>query len=165
MKNNKLLNAGIIALSVIAIFIVSFVIVRSQGKNGVKIISSSIPIQSDESAELWTGERQTERINIAKEEISIPGFTSLVFKANEREQSVNFYNPEGNHCYFQMSLFINGVSYWESGYVEPGKGYYQIRLNNTLNVGEYEGRLVIRCFAQNGVSLNGANVMFHLTVQ
>lgn len=38
--------------------------------------------------------------------IAIPGYESLEFKAGKKKQSVNFYNPEENTCYFRISLVL-----------------------------------------------------------
>ena len=38
--------------------------------------------------------------------IAIPGYESLDFKAGKKKQSVNFYNPEENTCYFRISLVL-----------------------------------------------------------
>ncbi len=38
--------------------------------------------------------------------ISIPGYESLNFIAGSSKQSVDFYNPEENTCYFKISLLL-----------------------------------------------------------
>ena len=40
--------------------------------------------------------------------IAIPGYGSLDFKAGKKKQSVNFYNPKENTCYFRISLVLKG---------------------------------------------------------
>lgn len=63
-----------------------------------------------------------------------------------------------------MTLYVNGEPYWQSGYVEPGKGYYTLELSATIPVGEYEGELRIQCFKRSGTELNSARVTFDLHV-
>lgn len=63
--------------------------------------------------------------------ISIPGYESLNFTAGKKKQSVNFYNPEENTCFFRISLVIdngNGTGtgaseeiIWTSELIEPGE--------------------------------------------
>ena len=37
---------------------------------------------------------------IGTRSIAIPGFEAIQLKAGQHEQSVSFYNPAGNSCYF-----------------------------------------------------------------
>lgn len=151
----------IILLAIIALFVWRFMPQNPQTE--IKVNPTPIPV--DNGAEEWIGEGETEHLKPATEEIAIPGFDSLVFKAGEKVQKVNFRNPDTNNCYFQMSLLIDNVEYWKSGNVEPGKCYYRIELNNALEAGDYDGCLAIKCITEQGVELNGANVRFTLTVQ
>ena len=96
---------------------------------------------------------------------TIAGFDELSFVADQKQQYVNFHNPEVNDCLFLMTLYVDGEPYWQSGYVEPGKGYYTIELSDPLPVGIYKGELRIQCFKANGTELNSAKVTFELTVQ
>lgn len=88
-----------------------------------------------------------------------------MFIANQTEQPVNFYNPQENSCLFQMSLYVDDNLLWESGYVQPGDGYYTITLNKSLESGEYSGSLLINCFLVDGTELNSAKVEFTLISQ
>ena len=63
-----------------------------------------------------------------------------------------------------MTLYVNGEPYWQSGYVEPGKGYYTLELSATIPVGEYEAELRVQCFKRSGTELNSARVTFDLHV-
>ena len=51
-----------------------------------------------------------------------------------------------------MILFINKEQLWQSGYVAPGTGFYEIELDHSLQAGEYDGCLKIQCFRENGES-------------
>lgn len=124
-----------------------------------------ILLLSDENAEEWNGNQNLPNGEKSESKtIKIPGFDSLAFKANQKEQKVNFYNPKENTCLFRMTLFIDDVQYWQSGYVEPGKGYYTISLDKTLESGDYNAYLLIECYKEEGTALNNAKVEFQMKV-
>lgn len=122
-------------------------------------------LPADENAEEWDGNQNLP--NGEKSEtatIKIPGFDSLAFTANQKEQKVNFYNPEENACLFRMTLFVDDIQYWQSGYVQPGKGFYDITLDDMLESGDYDGYLLIECYREDGEALNNAKVEFSMRV-
>lgn len=120
---------------------------------------------SDENAEEWNGSQNLPNGEKSESKtIKIPGFDSLAFKANQKEQKVNFYNPEENDCLFLMTLFVDDKQYWQSGYVQPGKGYYNITLDDTLEYGDYNAYLFVECFKEEGKALNSAKVEFQMKV-
>lgn len=123
------------------------------------------PLDTDENAVSWEGNQDLDTPNQHKGQIEIPGFQSLVFKANRTEQKVNFYNPESNSCLFLMTLYADDTELWQSGYISPGNGYYDIELSDALNTGNYEGSLLIQCFKADGTTLNSARVNFDLYVE
>ncbi len=105
-------------------------------------------------------------------DIAIPGFGSLDFKAGKKKQSVNFYNPDTNTCFFKISLVLKDESgdsskdkvLWTSEYIEPGEKITSIRLTEGLNAGEYPGALKYECYSLFERSpLNGSNI--ELTVK
>lgn len=125
----------------------------------------NILLPSDKNAEEWNGKQNLP--NGAKSEsktIKIPGFDSLAFTAGQKEQKVNFFNPEENDCLFRMTLFVDDKQYWQSGYVEPGKGYYNITLDDTFESGNYNAYLFVECFKEEGKALNSAKVEFQMKV-
>lgn len=113
--------------------------------------------------------------------IAIPGYASLSFKAEEKEQSVEFFNPEENTCYFRMSLVMkygdeqqseNDQStgeetiLWTSEYLEPGEQIKSISLDRELEEGDYPAILKYECFAlKDERQLNGSNVELTLSVR
>lgn len=128
-----------------------------------EIAPSWLPI--DDNAESWSGEQDLPKSRMPNNKIAIPGFDSLVFVSDKTEQKVNFYNPKSNNCLFLMTLYVENEELWKSGYVAPGKGYYDIQLKYPLSNGEYKSYLKIQCFKEDGTTLNTANVDFKLTVQ
>lgn len=119
----------------------------------------------DDDAVTWDGNQNLLHQTSANNNIAIPGFDSLVFVAGQTTQSVNIYNPEENDCLFLVELYADDILLWQSGYFEPGTGYYTIDLSATLDVGTYAGRLHYSCFLADGTALNDANVAFDLIVQ
>lgn len=118
---------------------------------------------ADEGAVDWEGNKTVTETQ-QEGAIAIPGFDELTFKANQIYQHVNFHNPETNNCYFLMTLYVENEEYWQSGYVEPGKGYYNIELYKPLSAGTYNAELRIQCYRKTGAELNSARIDFDLTV-
>lgn len=123
-------------------------------------------LADDGNAVSWDGRQSLPRARLqdGTAAIAIPGFDCLVFDKGSKTQKVNFYNPEINECYFQMTLLVDGEELWKSGNVKPGKGYYEIELNRTLSPMETQGCLQIRCFKNSGEELNSAKVDFKLII-
>lgn len=122
----------------------------------------------DTSAEDWTGERSVYTGEKNTDTIDIPGYGSITLKADDAKQTVNFYNPEQNTCYFRMTLLLSdGTQLWQSGLVEPGKGIYDITLDQALPAGVYQdAALKYECFAMNEeqTPLNGSEIKLTLNV-
>ena len=113
--------------------------------------------------------------------ISIPGYESLDFKAGKTKQSVDFYNPDDNTCFFRISLVLkdetdtaNGEEgnageetvLWTSDFIEPGEHVKSIKLCKELESGEYTATLKYECFRlQDKTPLNGSNVELTLKVR
>lgn len=115
--------------------------------------------------------------------ISIPGYESLELKAGTKKQSVNFYNPKENTCYFRISLVLksddgskaDGTSgdseakeeaLWTSKLIEPGEEVKSIKLDKELESGDYFATLKYECFSlKDETPLNGSNVELTLSVK
>lgn len=113
--------------------------------------------------------------------ISIPGYESLEFKAGKEKQSVDFYNPDENTCFFRISLVVkdetdtaNGEEgnageetvLWTSDFIEPGEHVKSIKLSKELESGEYTATLKYECFRlQDKTPLNGSNIELTLNVR
>lgn len=153
MKKRKLCIIMILLLVGITIF---FFFGRSDKKT---------LLPTDNNAEEWNGDQKlTSGAKSDDKTIKIPGISSLVFIEDQKGQKVNFYNPKENDCLFRMTLYIEDKQYWQSGYIDPGKGYYDITLDDTLQSGEYNGALLIECYKEEGTALNSAKVEFNLKV-
>lgn len=141
---------------------------------GTAPTSQGVGMTVDQDAVDWVGELpeesdppETERagdVPVAK----IPGYGALEFQAGTTTQAVSFVNPEENTCYFALTLRLaDGTVLYQSQLIPPGKGIYEITLNQPLEAGEYEGaRLQYRCFSlEDGqTEYNGANLNLTLRV-
>ncbi len=89
--------------------------------------------------------------------IAIPGYEKLIFNADEKNQSVKFYNPDSNSCYLRLSLILDGgKELWRSDFIEPGGEVKEILLSETLEAGTYGALLKYECFSLNDkTQLNG----------
>lgn len=104
----------------------------------------------------------------SKESIAIPGYDVIAMSAGKEKQRVVFFNPEGNGCYFQISLTLSdGTPLYESGLIPPGKAVYGITLRQALEAGTYEDAvLAYSCYALGDMAeLNGAVTVLKLEVQ
>lgn len=144
------------------ILCLTLLLVRCQGNPATEIPNKLLEV--DDGAVPWEGEKNRPS-DQTPGTIAIPGFDELTFVADQTQQYVNFHNPEVNDCLFLMTLYIQGEAYWQSGYVEPGKGYYIIELSKPLPSSIYNAELRVQCFKPNGMELNSARVTFELTVQ
>lgn len=154
MKKKKKL----VLITLLIFFMAIIIFLTSHPKNNPLL-------PTDGNAVSWHGKQDLKQKTTQENKIAIPGFSSLVFNAGTLEQKVNFFNPEQNTCLFKMNLYVNDTLFWESGYVAPGNGYYDIELLDTLTAGEYNGSLLLQCFKEDGSKLNSANVEFNLTVE
>lgn len=103
--------------------------------------------------------------------ISIPGYNTLSFRAGEQEQSVDFYNPKENTCWFRLTLVLqdgseDGVTLWTSDRIEPEQRVERITLSQTLDSGDYPAVLKYECFSLKDESpLNGSDITLTLEVR
>lgn len=125
-------------------------------------------LTTDENAQDWTGEQDVYEGEKNTDTIDIPGYGSITLKADSADQSVNLYNPEQNTCYFRMTLLLSdGTQLWQSGLIEPGKGIYDITLEQALAAGTYENAVLkYECFAMDDAQtpLNGSEIKLTLNV-
>ena len=134
-----------------------FLVVRQKeepGSGNARVVAWDVDIDAEENtAGAYPG-------------IQIPGYQEMVFKADEKEQSVNIGNPEGNNCYFKITLKVqDGDKLFTSGYLQPGEGFEKVELDKTLKAGEYTGIIQYQCYSLEDKSvLNGASSEFQLIV-
>ncbi|AMP21312.1 hypothetical protein AZF37_09290 [endosymbiont 'TC1' of Trimyema compressum] len=81
---------------------------------------------------------------------------------------MQFFNPDGNPCYFQFVFKekITGEILFESKLVPPNMSLSPIKLNKTMEKGSYPVVLQLHCFDLNDINreLNGAEIEAQLNV-
>lgn len=100
--------------------------------------------------------------------ISIPGKESMKIQANAKSTAVDFYNPENNKCYFEISILLeDGTELYKSKLVKPGQNIYKINLNKELAKGTYNATIHYSTYTMDGnyTPLNGANVPVKLIAE
>lgn len=98
--------------------------------------------------------------------IMLPGMDGINLKSESLEQSVNFFNPPDNKCYFVIQLFLSdNTLLWQSDYILPGESINTITLNKKLNKGKYRNcKLIYNCFAiESKKQLNKGEVIIEIT--
>ena len=103
-----------------------------------------------------------------KENISVPGYEKLEFKADSTKQKVYLTNPKDNTCYFILSLVLeDGTVIWKSDYLEPGAAFDRIELDKPLEAGNYENvTLKYECYTlADKRELNGSASKIELEVK
>lgn len=163
LKNRAalLLLALILAAGLIAGGVLLYSSLASEGTGG------DGGLELDKDAVDWEGTLPpSEGGNSGEEDgIRIPGYKSMAIEANSKEVSVNLVNPEGNQCYFIISIALNGTDevIYESKLIPPGKGLYKINLTKPLAPGTYDAQLRYEAYDLSTQSrLNGAVVNFAL---
>ena len=112
---------------------------------------------------------KVQSVNVAEKNdgtIDIPGFEKLSFKAGLKKQSVNFFNPKENACYFQITLFTeDGNILWKSKVLKPGESISKLQLNKELENGSFPAILRYDCFSlEDKSALNSAEVKLTINV-
>lgn len=150
MTKNKLKNAVLILLAFVLMFSGAFL--------GARIATMNTGTQT---AETQAG--TTERTG----NIAIPCFEEIRLKAEQTAQSVYFYNPSGNNCYFTVSLFFDDTELYTSDMIAPSEEITEIELLQPLSAGVYyEGIIRYSCYDLDTMEkLNGADVVTRLEVK
>ena len=99
--------------------------------------------------------------------IALPQFAWLNLKADQKEQTLTFDNPQRNFAYFRVSLVMDDETLWESELLAPGETSKPVVLSRPLPAGEYEVILGYACFADAEATspLNGAASPLKLLVE
>lgn len=100
--------------------------------------------------------------------ISIPGKETMTVQADTKNISVDFYNPEDNQCYFEISILLdNGTEVYKSKLLKPGQHLYKIELNQAFSKGNHNITIHYNTYTADGnyTPLNGANVPVKLIAE
>ena len=121
----------------------------------------------DADASAWDDGIDTEEPREITENILVPGYSGAEMKAGDTTLSLRIGNPEENTCYLQATLQLeDGTVLYESGLLEPGTGFEQIELNQTLEAGTYEALVHYQWYSmdEERSELNASDSAFTLTV-
>lgn len=134
--------------------------------------SATQPVQSssayiDPEASAWEVGIEPPKQDAAQESILIPGYSGASMLAGDTVLKLRIGNPEDNTCYLKATLQLeDGTVLYESGLLEPGSGFEQIELNQTLEAGTYEAWVHYQGYSMDEArsELNGSDSAFTLTV-
>lgn len=101
--------------------------------------------------------------------VAIPGWGSLTIPANTTSVSVDFFNPEANAGYYDMSFELclsSGESLYKSGLVRAGQHIQKITLSRGLPAGTYDAYLHVQPYTADAeqTPTNNANMALKLNV-
>ncbi len=120
----------------------------------------------DQSAGDWEVQVETpEETELGK--MLIPGYGGATMREGDTTLSLRVGNPEGNTCYLKATLQLeDGTVLYESGLLEPGKGFEQIPLNQTLAAGVYQAAVHYQGYAMEDQpqAMNSCDSALTLTV-
>ena len=146
--------AGVVLLASVVVIIL---LLRSCGA-GTGTVPTDITPPKNTLDFTPVGERQDNTI-------TIPGMTGITMKSGQLQQTVDFYNPEQNACYFVLSLYLSDDTLiYLSDFLAPGEHISEIMLNQALQRGVYgKCRLVYECFTlDNKCALNTGEVILEI---
>lgn len=169
MDKIKLIASKLIFPAICIVLVIAGIML---GMNWNRIFNKNDSIGKGQSADSgavdWDGEHEVYEGLGNDDQIQIPGFDLIKFKAGELEQKVNIHNPIENKCYFKLTLSLpDGTAIWQSELLEPGKAFYDIKLNRKLDEGNYEeSHLLYECFTydEKQTPLNGADIKLTIKV-
>lgn len=112
-------------------------------------------------------ERFAEVTSGSGENIAIPGYETLSFKAGSKAQIVRLTNPPENACTFVLSLTLDdGTTLWTGKALSPGEAFTRITLTKALDAGEYPATLHYDCYTiEDNQPLNGAEIELIIEVK
>lgn len=91
--------------------------------------------------------------------ITLPGYSTLMFPANSQKVKLELPNPSGNPCYFRYTLTVveTGDVLYESEWIDPGKMVKDLTLRRSLSAGTYTLRITIDTFSlqEGNAPMNG----------
>lgn len=126
-------------LIIAALSLFTFIVSHSKHTgNNLEYDSSAIPMIADSTGN----------------ELVVPAFSQLSFKAGYMEQTVLLSNPASNDADMYIVLEVDGEEIYKSGLIKPGECIKEIKLDKTLYVGIYDCTVFYH-FNKDGIELNG----------
>lgn len=126
-----------------------------------------VSVSLDPNAEDYSGEKtQLDKGNPDAANTQIPGYKSLEIDAASGELNIAPHNPEGNPCYFVISLLVHGETIYKSGMIAPGQALYHSNVTTIPAKGTYTATVKYECFHLiTQAPLNGAEINVELVVK
>ncbi len=162
MKNKRKWYIIIGALIIIALIIAIILLLRSC--NGG--IPPNTPTESKQST---TSNKELDFTPAEDKDtdrrIQIPAVTGLHMRAGQLQQTVDFFNPKDNNCYFVISLYLSDDTLiYKSDMIAPGEHINDITLLQELQRGIYRNcRMVYNCYSLDSKQqLNGSDVILEI---
>lgn len=162
MKNNKLRTILYIIAAIVALIILII---------GLRYCNrSTLPPSDIDSTTESTTDKVLDFVPAGGNNgrIQIPTVTGLNMRAGQLEQTVDFYNPKENSCYFVITLCLSDDTViYKSDMLIPGEHITAITLSQELQRGLYRNcRMIYNCYALDSkTQLNGSNVILEINSQ
>lgn len=156
VKKSNLPNILMLLFGVMLLGFGSFILLNQKSDafldENVKVFESDIKRDKD-----WGDAR-----------ILIPGFETLYMDEGSDELYIALVNPEGNPCYFQYSLYMDGSEkeILKTGMIPPGQAVTTVKMPNKMKEGTSELTIKIRAYSldDHETELNGAEMKATLLV-
>ena len=123
-------------------------------------------VSTDPNAQDYVGEKaQTNKGNPDAANTQIPGYKTVEMDAATGELSIAPHNPEGNPCYFVITLLAEGRELYKSGMIAPGQALYSVKADPIPEAGTYTATIQYECYhLTTQTPLNGAEINVELIV-
>lgn len=160
-KSNSTFKILVILLLILILALGIFLIFQLRNKDEVSGSSAHV---AEDTYEWDDGIEQDSEIT---GRILVPGYSGAKMKAGDKVLALRIGNPAENTCYLKATLQLeDGTVLYESGLIEPGKGYDSIELNQSLEVGEYGAFVHYQGYSmdENREQLNSCDSAFVLKV-
>lgn len=114
------------------IIIILLLCLRCCGKDGGSTPEQGAPETTAPGLDFIPADDEAPRM------IQIPATTGIYMRAGQLEQTVDFYNPEDNNCFFVLSLYLSdNTLLYKSDMLSPGERVTDITLSVPLERGIY----------------------------
>lgn len=165
-RENRKRNVGIVLLLVSFFMVVGGWIAVCFMQNPPFSFNNTQELREDSSEN--TQELDFTPHSTDSREIKIPSTNGIQMVSGQIEQTVDFYNPASNHCYFKLSLYLSdGTLIYQSKLIAPDERITQIELLQKLQSGVYRNcQLKYQCYSvKDNTELSGADIKLEINVK
>lgn len=157
----------LLAAAVITVCTVLTVAFWPQIEAGLPVFTPESSVVLDPNAQEYTGEKPNpNKGNPDAANTQIPGYKSIEMDAKSGELSIAPHNPEGNPCYFVVTLLVEGEAVYKSGMIAPGQALYNTKAAAIPVSGTYAATIKYECYhLTTQAPLNGAEINVELIVK